>query len=459
MKSSIKNCSAAVSLAFVSATFSTSIHASGFALLENSASGSGNAFAGAAAIAEDASTIWFNPAGMTKLSGSRIALVGHVIAPQSDFTNVASTAGSLGQNAGVTKFVPNFYYIHQLNNDVTFGLGINAPFGLETDYSNDTWAGRYHATQSEMITININPALAFKASDKLSIGVGFNYQLIDVTLANKLDAGAICLGMDARGFTGLATACANAGVNVGDSQSSQSLRGDDISWGINFGILYDFNDTSRMGIAYRSGVNHDLEGNVDFTMNSDFMDTVDTYMTLISQPAYTALFNDTAIAAHVELPDTLSFSFVHNLDSAITLLADATLTRWKSFDQLKIQFDNPVQADSVTPENWENTWRVALGANYKANDTFVYRVGVALDQTPVGSPEERTARIPDNDRTWLSLGLGYALDSAMSIDVGYSHLFVDDTAINNTDVASGHVLNGTYENSVDILSAQLNMKF
>lgn len=468
MKSSVRKISQAVSLALITGASST-VQASGFALIENSASGMGNAFAGAAAIAEDASTIWFNPAGMTKLSGSRISVAGHIIMPKAEFTNdnstLVSTAPLTGSNqdGGVTKFVPNFYYITQINDDWTFGLGINAPYGLETDYNDDSWIGRYHATHSEMMTININPALAVKASDKLSIGFGLSYQYVDVTLQNQLDPGAICLGLRTRVLqedaTTAGTNCFLDGLTVQDSEEgSQKLTGDDISWGLNLGVLYDFNENTRLGVAYRSGINHDLTGNVDFEFEStDLHD----FITADLPAPYSTLLMDAGISAHTEFPDTLSFSIIHNASSNLKLLADATLTRWKSFDELKIKFDNAdtVQPDSVTPENWENIWRFSIGANYKASDTMIYRIGVALDQTPVPTDEDRTARIPDNDRTWLSIGLGYAMSSDMSLDVGYSHLFVDDTSINNTDVSSSHILNGTYDSAVDILSAQFNMKF
>lgn len=454
MKTSMTKCSVAVSLALISSAISSQACASGFALIENSASGMGNAFAGAAAIAEDASTVWFNPAGMTKLPGTQLVIAGHFISPDAKFTNGSSTAPSAGtitsDNGGVDAVVLNFYYTNQISDAWTFGLGINAPFGLETEYR-DNWTGRYTATKSDMLTININPALAVKASDKLSIGIGFNWQFIDATLSNKLDAGAICQGID--GAFGSATC---TGVSPGDTTSSQSLSGDDWSWGVNLGITYDFTPDTRLGVAYRSGVNHDLEGNVDFTMNSTFMTNIDTQLT---GAGYGNLFDDSAIAAHIELPDTLSFSLAHNLNTDLTLLGDVTWTGWKRFDELKIKFANPVQSDSVIPENWSNSLRFSLGANYRTSESMMYRIGIALDQTPIDSPESRTPRIPDNDRKWLSLGMNYNLDSSMSIDVGYSHLFVDDSTINNTDATHTYVINGSYESSVDILSAQFNMQF
>jgi long-chain fatty acid transport protein len=455
MQNSVRKISQAVSLALIAGTAST-VHASGFALIENSASGMGNAFAGAAAIADDASTIWFNPAGMTKLSGNQMVIAAHYISPSAKFSNTNSqpgaVMGTVTDDAGVNKVLVNFYYTSQLDDVWTFGLGINTPFGLATEY-NDNWIGRYTATKSDVMTININPALAVKANDKLSLGFGFNWQYIDATLNSQLDAGAICIGMDAN-FTGLAAACSGAGVNPGDATSSQSLNGDDWSWGLNLGLIYDFTPDTRLGVAYRTGVNHDLEGDVNFTMNATFMGIVNTLPF-----GYDALFDDSAVTAHVELPDTLSFSLVHNMNSDLTLLGDVTWTGWSRFDELKIQYANPVQSDSVIPENWSNSWRFSLGANYRANESMLYRVGVALDQTPIDTPENRTPRIPDNDRIWLSLGLNYNLGSDKSLDVGYSHLFVDDADINNTDPVHTYVINGSYESSVDILSAQFNMKF
>ena len=160
---------------------SINIQASGFAIIENSASGMGNAFAGAAAVAEDASTLYFNPAGLTNLSGSRLVAAGHIVAPNAKFNNKGSyvnpnltggtpIAGSLpGKNddGGTTAFVPNFYFSSQINDQWFAGLGINAPFGLEVSYD-DGWVGRYHAKTSKLQTININPSIAFKANERFS---------------------------------------------------------------------------------------------------------------------------------------------------------------------------------------------------------------------------------------------------------------------------------------------------
>jgi long-chain fatty acid transport protein len=463
MKIKKSKLSAIISSAILSSLVYSPAQASGFALIENSASGMGNAFAGAAAIAEDASTVYFNPAGMTRLQGNQISGAIHLISPQADFSNDGSTtltnADLSGSDAdgGVSATVVNFYYVNQLSNDWSFGLGINAPFGLSTDYGED-WVGRYHATKTDMLTININPALAVKANKNLSIGVGFNFQYVDATLENHMDSAAICLDLASKfGVGGL---CAAGGTdltvgNVGNASfdSTQSLSGDDWSWGVNVGMLYDFDAKTRIGVAYRSGVNHDLAGDVDFTIDSRLQGVIDNL------GFYSGLLSDSAITTHLELPDTLSISLVHEMDPKLTLLGDLTWTGWEKFNELRIKFTNPVQSDSIIPEDWNNSWRLAVGVNYKADAQWTYRGGVALDQTPIATAEQRTPRIPGNDRKWLSLGVGYQVSSDMSIDVGYSHLFVSDADIANEDPSFGHTLTGSYENAVDILSAQLNMTF
>jgi len=460
--------------ATIASGFSASTQAAGFALIENSASGMGNAFAGGSAIAEDASTVWFNPAGMTRLSGSQIIVAGHIVSPSADYTDTGSTINpSLGGGAltgtnddgGESGFVPNFYYTTELGNDSYFGVGVSVPFGLSTEYDSG-WVGRYTATKSEVHAININPSFASKVTDKLSIGFGLNIQYIEATLSNKLDSGAICTDIQLLGVSnptpaqvGAAiAACAVAGLPIATQavDSSQSLTADDISTGWNFGLLYDLDTDSRLGLAYRSSIKHKVEGDVDFQMNATLAGII-SGLPATPFPLNT-LFSDTNLTAGLELPESLSVSYFRDVDSKLSVMADITWTKWRNFEEIIIVFDS-VQPSSTIPEDWQNNYRFSLGASYKADDKLTYRAGIALDQTPIKSPELRTPRIPGNDRTWLSVGIGYNISSDMSIDVGYSHLLVDDTDINNTDASFGHTITGTYEADVDILSAQANFKF
>lgn len=460
MRISPKGLSAAIALALVSG-ISTQAQAAGFALIENSASGMGNAFAGGSAIAEDASTVYFNPAGMTRLSGSQIIVAGHFISTAADYTDTGSTTnpllsgggGSLpGSNddGGTSSLVPNFYYVTELGNDSFFGIGITVPFGLATEYD-DSWVGRYTAVDSEVQTININPSFAAKATDKLSIGFGLSIQYIEATLSNQLDSAAICLSATSNNQALCDATFGTAATLATESlDSSQELTGDDWSIGWNVGVLYDLDEKSRLGVAYRSSVKQDLEGDVDFTQSTE----LNGFLTAAGSP----LFVDTGITAGIELPETLSASYYRDVSDKLALMADITWTRWSNFDELVINFDNS-QPTSAIPENWDDSYRFALGINYRQDSTMIYRAGIAYDQTPIPTAEDRTPRIPGDNRTWLSFGLGYNFSADMSMDIGYSHLFVSDTDINNTDASFGHTVTGTYEADVNILSAQLNFNF
>lgn len=432
----------------------SNINAAGFSISENSASGMGSAFAGASAIAEDASTTYFNPAGLSKLDGNQMVVAGHYISPSSSFTNNGSTLNpSLGggtllganDDPGVSAFIPNFYYANQLNDKWTFGLGMTAPFGQSTEYS-DTWVGRYHATKSEITTLNINPSASFKVSDKLAVGFGVSVQYIEATLGNQIDSRAVCLA------AGGGAGCAAEGLGtLGDvtTDSSVSLTGDDWSFGWNVGLLYDINDKSRLGFAYRSNVEHSIKGSADFTRSAG----------LNAVLGASTAFADASISTGINLPETLSLSLYQTFDTKWAMLADVTWTKWSRFDKLVVDYDS-AQPTTTIPENWENSLRYSLGVNYQADSKWIYRAGLALDETPIATAEDRTARLPDEDRIWLSLGFGYKMSNTSSVDVGYTHIFFDDIAINNSGTSSfGHTLTGTYDASADIFSAQFNWKF
>ena len=424
--------------------------AAGFALIENSASGQGNAYAGAAAHVTDASTIFFNPAGMMQLEGDSISIAGHFILPESSFTNSGSTINPAlsppfppdltGSNddGGASAFVPNFYWVKSLDDEMKFGLGVQTTFGLATKYD-ASWVGKYHAVETDLKTININPSLAYQVNEKFAIGGGIDMVIGDIIFTNALDFGSICAGL------GIG-ACSLPQAHDGFAD----LEGDNFSdpaFGFNVGLQYLINTDTVLGLSYRSEIDLEFSGTADFTVPAS----------ATIGPLGTVVFIDTGIDASVTLPASLALSIAHKVDK-ITYLADITWTGWSSFDELRIVFDNPAQADSVTPENWEDSLRYAIGFDYQYDSKIILRSGLAYDETPIPSPEFRTARIPGNDRTWLSFGMTYTLDTESSIDVGYSHLFIDDVPIDNAD-ATGAILSGQYDAAVDILSVQWNKKF
>ncbi len=454
-------------LAVSIASATTVSQAGSFGLIDHSASGQGSAYAGAAALGEDASTIYFNPAGMTRLSGQQIIVAGHIISPNADFTNNGSTtfAGTPLQGAdsptGDPAFVPNFYYSAELPNEIYVGVGVNVPFGLSTEYD-DGWVGRYHALRSEITSINVNPSIAWKATDKVSVGFGISIQYMELELTNNIDSMAACLNLET-GFGVPGSPCAAYTVPGNAAQdSSTKLDGDSTELGWNTGILIELSDRGRMGLAYRSAIKHNVSGNAAYVLDANGLQQLAAGLS--SPPPAGSGFNilqDTTLEATAELPETFSFSFVGDINPKWTALFDWTWTGWSALDTITITQAGGIPGREPTLDlAYKNTNRFSIGVNYKPNNKWIYRGGLALDETPIRSPETTSARIPGNDRTWLSLGLGYAPAASWSFDVGYSHLFLSDTQINNTgSTTSGATLIGTYESSVDILSAQVNFNF
>ena len=441
--------------------------ASGFALIENSASGQGNAFAGAAAHATDGSTVWFNPAGMMKLDRDQLVFAGHIVSPNAEFTNNGSSQaailggvpGSLrgiNDDGGSTAFVPNFYWVKTINESTKFGLGVTSPFGLATEYEfnlaagpDSNFVGRYHGVLSDLKTININPSLAYQINDRVSIGGGLNIMFGSVDLTSAIDFGALCVA-----GAGPA-ACAGTGAPPQGIDGFGDLSGDNfgnISTGFNLGMTIEATDRTTIGLAFRSEVEMKVRGTAKFTVPT-------SSAALNAVIAGSGAFVDTGLKSTVNLPASFSLSASHQV-SKFTWLADVTWTGWDSFQELRIVYDNPNQPDTFTTENWKDTYRFSAGFDYQQSDNLTLRAGVALDETPVPDAEHRTVRLPGNDRTWLSLGLTYMFNKDMSFDVGYSHLFIDDAPINNTlegDIPTLYAtITGEYEASVDILSAQFN---
>jgi len=459
MNNILRNSFSKTLLAIAIASASTVSQAGSFGLIEQSASGQGAAYAGASALGEDASTIYFNPAGMTRLSGQQISVAGHLIVPKAKYTDSGSliytpapTALS-GTNSETTEtgFVPNFYYSADIGNEIYVGVGVNVPFGLATEYDNG-WYGRYHAMRSAISSVNINPSIAWKATDKVSVGFGISIQYLDLELTNNIESNAACANLQAN-FGLPAGSC--AGI-AGDS--AVKLDGTSTELGWNTGILIDVDDRNRVGISYRSAIKHDVSGDASYTL--------DPVLSGVAGGVSTAsgfnILQNTTLEATAELPETFSISYVSEITDKWTTLIDWTWTGWSSLDTITIRQAGGIPGQEPTLDlAYQNTNRFSVGAHYQLNDAWLLRGGLAHDQTPIRSARQTSPRIPGNDRNWLSLGFGWAPSTSWSIDAGYSHLFISDTDIDNgpTASSSGARLTGTYESSVDILSVQGNFYF
>ena len=434
----------------IAAGLSSAAGASGFALIEQNASGMGNAYAGQAASAQDASTVYFNPAGLTRLPGRQAVVSGHAIVPKAEFANASSTVAPLqvnlggnGGDAGGLAWVPNLYLSWQLNEKWFAGLGLNAPFGLTTEYDAN-WVGRFHAIESSLKTMNVNPSIAYQLSDSVSLGAGLNFQKADAKLTNAVNYSAAAFGAGGAPLLAAIGGAGQEGVGV--------IKGDDSTWGYNLGALFNLGDDTRIGVSYRSSVEHQLKGTVAFT----------------NRPALLAAgIPDGAVTATLKLPASASWSLFHRYSDKWDVLADVSWTQWSSIQALNVYRTTGVLL-TTTPLNWRNTYRLSLGANHRYNQAWTLRMGVAYDQSPV--PDfDRTPRVPDNDRTWLSLGAQYNLSKDDAIDFGYSYIFVKSNTVNLCTAANAAVypttcsgkntLSGSFTGNINIVSVQYRRRF
>ncbi len=410
-------------------------HASGFQLTEQNASGLGNAYAGSAAIAENASTIFFNPAGMTMLPGVNLSAGAVLIKPSFRFSDNGSSGPSglplqsnTGGDAGSLSALPNAYMSWQVDPNWFLGLGIGAPFGLSTEYSND-WIGRYQSTSFSIEAININPSIAYKVNDQLSLGAGLDWTHLSADYQRKVPA------------AGLAPAIP-LGKLIGqpDMNGKVDLQGDGLGW--NLGLLYQATTDTRIGLSYRSKMRISASGttkldNLPFGLPSRAADASTT----------------------ITLPDTAILSVVHDLNSQWQVLGDISWTGWSSIPSLDIENRGGSLPNESLKLKFRDTWRVALGANYKYSPKWTFKAGVAYDQSPVHDAQYRPTSLPDSDRIWLSVGAQYHFNDRATVDVGYAHLFLANPSINNSADPSKGIVKGSYKASVDMLGVQVSYRF
>lgn len=423
--------------------------ASGFALREQTATGLGNAFAGSTAAADDIGSMFFNPASITRHPGNQVASVGSYLMPRISFeTAEARTAfgtpiagGTGGQDATPDVFVPAAYALWDVHPDWKVGIGLNAPFGLETEYD-AAWAGRYHAVRSRLRTITATPAVAWRVTDVLSVGAGLQIKYADAILTNAIDFGTIGA---AAGIPGAAPA---------QQDGFADLRGDDVGVGFTLGILVEPWQGTRLGVGYRSQVALEFTGDGRFDL-----DRAGIGATLVSA---TGAFTDTGVEVDLTTPESLSIGGYHEINEKWSVMGELAWTRWSRFEELRIRFDNPAQPDSVTEEDWRDTIFVAVGATFRPSDKWELRAGLAFDQSPV--PERtRTPRIPDNDRFWVSFGVAYAPTPNLEFGFGYTHIFLSDSTSQLSATSPGNTARGNFtgrsEAAIDLLSAQVLWRF
>jgi long-chain fatty acid transport protein len=437
----------------VSLSFAQHAQGAGFALQEQGVSGLGNSYAGAAAAAEDASTVWWNPAGMARLPrGSHFLAAGHFINPSTKFTDNGSVPAAAsnparvgnGGDAGQEAFVPNLFYATDLDSTWSFGFALNVPFGLKTQYDAD-WVGRFQGLTSEVKTLNFNPAVSFKINERASVGVGASYQRAEIDLITAVNYSGIAVGA---GGAGLLSLIGGAGI---EGRNTTGLEGD--AWGWNVGGLVDVTPALRVGMHYRSTIRYKTKGVTSFTGAPPLFASI---------PSLAAATSTGDVRLDLETPSSFSVAAAHRPSDRLEFLADVTWTEWSKIGQLPIMRTNGPgngQTLDTLTFNFDDSWRVGIGANYRWGPVTL-RAGAAYDQSPVPNPQDRSVRVPDDDRYWLSLGATWQPNALNRFDVGYAFIQVKDAEINNDQSARARgVVRGTYQADVHVFSLQYQFTF
>ncbi len=408
--------SAGTALSFAAAP--TKSYAAGFYLQEQSVSAMGAAYAGAAALPRDASIAYFNPGAMPALEEGQLAAGANVIFPNADFQDRGSTllgapiAGVDSDDPVDTAMIPNFDVAMPFYDGALWGgLTFSSPFGLSSKFD-DNWLGRYDSIKADLRTYDVQASLAGQVNDWVSVGAGVSVQYADAELTSAA-------------FDGL--------------EGRSKLSGDDTSWGWDVGILITPMEETKIGINYRSKIDHTLDG--DLTVTG------------------TAASNGvTGAKADLNLPDIASVSVAQEVTPQLTLLGQVTWYGWGRFENITVVRDNGTIA-KVIEENYDDTANIAVGADYKLNDKITLRAGYQFDPTPVTSPD-RTTSTPDGDRHWITAGMSYNMNEKISFDIGLAHIFLSDEPIDlsrNAGLAAVHM--DREDSSIDIIGIGFKYKF
>lgn len=411
---------------------SFSAHGAGFVLQEQSVKGSGRAFSGEVAMADDVSVMFYNPAGMTRLEGVELQAGVYAINPKARLTNDGSgmtvgpfpemPVGGLESDQGFsTQPAGYFYAATPVTNDFHVGVAVTVPFGLKNDYETD-YFGRYDSTKSKVLAVDIAPSIAYRVNDRLSIGGAINFQRAEATLVNALP-----------------NPLAPGGPSP-ESDGVFTVDGSDWSIGFTAGILFQASDQLRIGASYRSAMSHRLTGDA----------TTEFGGTTMAQD----------VAADLDLPDMASVGFAYDLTPALTFLSQFNYYGWNRFEEVRLEFaDN---SEMATTEDFKDSWGVAVGAEVKTNDVWNIRAGIAYDRTPTRD-EFRSTRIPDANRIWLSVGATWNVTEHAALDLSYAHMLAKSAPINRINdfaqLATSVSTQGETRTSSHVLGLNLRGRF
>lgn len=382
-----KTTSKIIALALTGVCASTSANAAGWQLNDYSVAGLGRAYAGGGVVGDDYSALAYNPAGMT-LGGTGVQAGISVIQLHADVTGTypAGSNNHDSTNVNVTTEVPNFFAQYKVNDRVAVGFGVYVPFGLAIEYPKD-WIGTDHGIDSELAVIDYSTAVAVKATDKLSLGLGIFARNANVDLTSSMTI--------------------PSGPVAGKYENEFDL--DDWGWGLHVGAMYEFTKNTRLGVSYRSRSQHQIKGDFDYMKGA---------------PGIAGTYDATL---PMDAPEQVQLSGYHKLNDKIGLSAGAKWTRWTRFDALVIKNSaSPVEV----AQRWQNAWNFSLGMDYYHSENWTFRTGIGFDESPVPNSYERTTAIADNDRWEIALGASYK-KSAWTFDMGYMFLYLPHYKVRN----------------------------
>lgn len=383
MKMTMKAAAAAV----MAVCAASAAHAAGFMLTEQSAGALGRAYAGVGVDGTDISGVYYNPATMTLHPGTTI---------QAGFVGIGldlayeSNDGSVTENGQYnTQAIPHGYISHQLTDNMWIGLAMTVPFGMGTEYK-DEWPMNKRGISAEVLTFDFNPNVAWKVSDKLSLGAGMSIQYA---------------AADLKMHKGMEVSQGDLTVPV---EFNSEVDADSFAWGFNVGLMWSPLENLRFGLSYRSRINHNADGDLELTdfdpamVGTKFPNTLDASAT-ISTPAW------------------LMATAAWDVNDLLSLYATFRWTDWSSFDELTIKTNSPMVGDSIK-NKWQDTYLFSVGADLRFTNWWTFRAGIGYETSAVDDPQYRTAIIPDADRWWFALGSSFKATENMQIDVSAAWL-------------------------------------
>ena len=423
-----------------SCLLSSYVYAAGSQLLEQDASDLGRAYAGGAITGDNAVIEFDNPAAMVQLKKSAISVVGVAISPHTQLNGTGTNAAGAGitgkpeQPMDVLKGVAFHYVQPIINSKLLFGFGITGPFAADKEYDSEGIA-RYLSTKNSMSTLNFNPSLAYAITDKFSVGAGVSAQYLQANMDQKLDTSIV---------TGRSGSIYDANI--------QNIVSD-WGYGYNLGLAYNFTDATKMGLSYRSAVRHRPSGDLKVDYPSTLTQGEIEYL------RSTLHFDNGKVRMNYDLPATYLWSLSQKINSNWDAMATVAYTNWSHYSQMTLHYSTGL-ADTAYNARYHDSWRFALGTDYKINEKWLVRFGTAYDSSPTDD-NNRQVLFPDSNRFWLACGMGYTFTRDASLDLGYAHVFIQSGKVNDTSVSfAKEKVNGNYNDGyANALGLQFNWKF